>query len=134
MGLPRLRQLRRDKLLFTLALNTVRLHLEEADRIALAPHLRDAPDEDLQLIQHHLFRWVDLSTTHIMHKYRCPLPVALELLGELQNDLKRNIPIVELRQVPLQGVPQLVPVWEPEPAPAEAAPPAENPPPGEPAH
>ena len=127
MGLPRLRQLRRDNLLFTLALNTVRLHLEESDRIALAPHLRETPDEDLQLIQHHLFRWVDLSTTHIMHKYRCALPVALELLGELQNDLKRNIPLGELRQVPLQGVPQLVPVWEPDPAtPASESPEGEG--------
>ncbi len=134
MGLPRLRQLRRDKLLFTLALNTVRLHLEEAERIAQAPHLRDAPDEDLQLIQYHLFRWVDLSTTHIRHKYRCPLPVALELLGELQNDLKRNIPVAELWQVPLQGVPQLVPVWEPESAPNEVTPPAESAQPDEPAH
>jgi hypothetical protein len=127
MGLPRLRQLRRDKLLFTLALNTVRLHLEEADRIALAPHLREAPDEDLQLIQHHLFRWVDLSTTHIMHKYHCALPAALELLGELQNDLKRNISLGELRQVPLQGAPHVVPMWEPEPAaPASGSPEGEG--------
>lgn len=107
MGLPRLRQLRRDKLLFTLALNTVRLHLEESDRITLAPHLLEAPDEDLQLIQQHLFQWVNLSTNYIMRKYQCPIQVALELLGELQNDLKRNISPTELRQVPLQGLLQV---------------------------
>jgi hypothetical protein len=104
MAIPRLRQLRRDKLLFTLALNTVRLHLEEADRLALAPHLHEAPDADLQLIQQHLDRWVSTSTTYVMQKYRCSVKEALELIGELQNDLKRGISPSELRQVPLQGL------------------------------
>lgn len=122
MAIPRLRQLRRDKLLFTLALNTVRLHLEESDRIALAPHLLEAPDEDLQLIQQHLFQWVNLSTGYITRKYRCSIQVALELLGELQNDLKRTISPTELRQMPLQGllqVPAELPAGEQLPAAAD---------------
>lgn len=104
MALPRLRQLRRDKLVFSLAVNAVRLHLEEADRLAQQPGLRDAPDADLQLIQQSADQWVGLSTSYLLRKYRCTMKEALELLGELQAELKRSIPVNELRQIPLHSV------------------------------
>lgn len=109
MALPRLRQLRRDKTLFTLAMNAVRLHLEEADRLHQQPQLREAPDADLQLIQQSIDQWVDLATGYLMRKYRCPLRQALELLGELQGDLQRTIPASELRQVPFTAALSLPP-------------------------
>lgn len=102
MNLPRLRQLRRDKTLFTLAMNTIRLHLEEADRLASQPQLREAPDADLLLIQQSIDQWASLASGYIMQKFKCPLPMALQLLGELQNDLKMSVSGGELRQVPYQ--------------------------------
>lgn len=99
MNLPRLRQLRRDKTLFTLAMNTIRLHLEEADRLASQPQLREAPDADLLLIQQSIDQWAGLASGYIMQKFKCPLPMALQLLGELQNDLKMSVSVDELRQV-----------------------------------
>ena len=100
MTMPRLRQLRRDNTLFTLAMNAIRLHLEEEDRLAWQPELREAPDADLLLIQQSIDQWASLSTGYIMRKFRCPMATALQLLGELQNDLKMTVPIAELRQVP----------------------------------
>jgi hypothetical protein len=100
MNLPRLRQLRRDNTLFTLAMNTIRLHLEEADRLAQQPQLREAPDADLLLIQQNIDQWASLATSYIMRRFRCPVALALQLLGELQNDLKMTVSVAELRQVP----------------------------------
>ena len=102
--LPRLRQLRRDKTLFTLALNTIRLHLEEEARIAQEPQLQQAPDAELLLIQQSVDRWVSLSAGYIMRKFHCSLAQALPLVGELQNELKRGIPVDELWQLPLGQV------------------------------
>ena len=99
---PRPRQLRRDKTLFALAMNAIRLHLEEHDRLAQQPTLREAPDADLLLIQQSIDQWVGLATGYIMRKFRCPAPQAMQLLGELQADLKMGIPVAELRQVPFQ--------------------------------
>ena len=127
MNLPRLRQLRRDKTIFTLAMNAIRLHLEEEDRLAQQPQLRQAPDDDLQLIQLNIDQWAHLATHHIMHTFRCPLPLAIQLLGELQNDLKRSVSVHELRQVPFTRALALVPA----PAPGDAPPTAEPTPPGE---
>ncbi|MDO7885589.1 hypothetical protein [Hymenobacter cheonanensis] len=100
MNIPRLRQLRRDKTLFTLAMNTIRLHLEEEDRLAQQPQLREAPDADLHLIQHSIDQWAHLATGYLMQKFKCPMPLAMQLLGELQNDLKMSVSVQELRQVP----------------------------------
>jgi hypothetical protein len=100
MNTPRLRQLRRDKALFTLAMNTVRLHLEEADRLTQQPQLREAPDDDMRLIQQHIDYWVGLATNYLMQKFRCPAGQAMDLLGELLADLKRSVSVHELRQVP----------------------------------
>jgi hypothetical protein len=100
MPTPRLRQLRRDKTLFTLAMNAIRLHLEEEDRLAQQPQLRDTPDADLLLIQESIDQWAGLATNYIMHKFQCPMGLALQLLGELQNDLKMSVSVPDLRQVP----------------------------------
>lgn len=100
MATPRPRQLRRDKTLFALAMHAIRLHLEEEDRLARQPQLREVPDTDLLHIQHSIDQWAGLATGYIMRKFRCPMALALQLLGELQAELKRSIPVGELRQVP----------------------------------
>ena len=111
MAAPRLRQLRRDNTLFKLAMNAIRLHLEEDDRLAQQPQLREAPDTDLGFIQHSIDQWVGLATNYIAHKFRCPAPQAMQLLGELLIDLKTSIPVGELRQVPYQQALYLPPAW-----------------------
>ena len=118
---PRLRQLRRDNLLFKLAMNAVRLHLEEDDRIVQQPHLRTTPDADLAFIQQSIDQWVGTATNYIVHKFRCPAAQAMQLLGELLIDLKTSIPVGELRQVPYQQALFLPPAWvigQQQPAPA----------------
>ena len=99
---PRPRQLRRDKTLFALAMNAVRLHLEEADRLNQQPELRETPDADLLLIQQSIDQWAGLITNYVMRKFRCPASQAMQLLGELLADLKATVPVPELRQVPYQ--------------------------------
>ncbi|MGI4866838.1 MAG: hypothetical protein ACRYFZ_23170 [Janthinobacterium lividum] len=108
---PRIRQLRRDNILFKLAMNAIRLHLEEDDRLAQQPQLRNAPDADLLLIQQHIDQWVGVATSYIMRKFRCPSAQAMQLLGELMVDLKTGIPVGELRQVPYQQALFLPPAW-----------------------
>jgi|GEM_PF-1322055 len=131
MAAPRLRQLRRDNTLFKLAMNTVRLHLEENDRLAQQPQLRTAPDADLAFIQQSIDQWVGLASNYIAHKFRCPAQQAMQSLGELLLDLKAGIPVGELRQVPYQQALFLPPAWaasQPlaEAAPVETAPPNEQ--------
>ncbi|RYY19830.1 MAG: hypothetical protein EOO36_04890 [Cytophagaceae bacterium] len=111
MAAPRLRQLRRDNLLFKLAMNAVRLHLEEDDRLARQPQLRAAPDADLEFIQQSIDQWVGIATSYIVRKFRCAVPQAMQLLGELLVDLKTGIPVGELRQVPYQQALYLPPAW-----------------------
>lgn len=111
MAAPRLRQLRRDNLLFKLALNAVRLHLEEDDRLARQPQLRTAPDADLAFIQHSIDQWVGVAASYIASKFRCPAAQAMQLLGELLVDLKTSIPVSELRQVPYQQALYQPPAW-----------------------
>ncbi|GAB3637055.1 hypothetical protein GCM10027422_26450 [Hymenobacter arcticus] len=121
MPAPRPRQLRRDKTLFALAMNAVRLHLEEADRLHQQPELRETPDAGLQLVQQGIDQWVGLATGYVMRKFRCPAPQAMQLLGELLADLKSSIPVAELRQVPFQEALRLPPgLLESQPEPAAA--------------
>lgn len=121
MAAPRLRQLRRDNTLFKLAMNTVRLHLEEEDRLARQPQLRTAPDDDLAFIQESIDQWVGLASNYIAHKFRCPTQQAMQSLGELLIDLKTGISMGELRQVPYQQALFLPPAWVTGQQPAAAA-------------
>jgi len=130
--IPRLRQLRRDKTLFGLAMNATRLHLEEADRLHQQPELREAPDETMQLIQYSIDQWANLSTSYVMQKYRCPAPQAIQLLGEMMADLRASVPVNELRQVPFQAalaLPRelLTQLQQPQEQPAEEQKPQEQP-------
>jgi len=104
-----MRQLRRDKTLFTLAMNAIRLHLEEDDRLARQPHLREAPDAGLLQIQQGIDQWAGLATGYVMRKFRCPAAQTMQLLGELLVELKASIPVDELRQVPYQQALDLPP-------------------------
>jgi len=104
MAAPRLRQLRRDKTIFSLCLNIIRLHLEENALIGQQPQLREAPDAALLLVQQSIDQWISLATGHIMHKHNCQAGEALQLLGELQNEMKTNIPAAEVWQIPLPTV------------------------------
>lgn len=106
---PRVRQLRRDKTLFALAMNAIRLHLEEDDQLARQPQLREAPDTDLLHVQQGIDQWVGLATGYIMRKFRCPAAQSMQLLGELLAELKSSIPVSELRQVPYQRALSLPP-------------------------
>jgi hypothetical protein len=106
---PRLRQLRRDKTLFGLAMNATRLHLEEADRLHQQPELRDAPDDTLRLIQYSIDQWAGLATGYVVRKYHCPAPQAMQLLGELLADIRAGVPVQELRQVPFEVALRLPP-------------------------
>jgi hypothetical protein len=126
MTIPRLRQLRRDKTIFTLAMNTVRLHLEEADRLAQQPQLREAPDDDLRLIQQNIDQWVGIATNYIMQKFRCPAAPAMDLLGEVLADLKRSVSVHELRQVPFTRALAMLPAPVASQPPATAGQPADN--------
>ncbi len=130
MPVPRLRQLRRDKTLFGLAMNATRLHLEEADRLNYQPELRDAPDDTLQLIQYSIAQWAGIATDYVVRKYHCPAPQALQLLGELLIDIRSGVPVHELRQVPFEVALRLPPGLlaqqqqqpeQPEPKPEPAA-------------
>jgi len=109
MAAPRLRQLRRDKVIFSLCLNIIRLHLEENELLRQHPDLRDAPDAVLLLVQQSIDQWVSLATGHIMRKHNCPAGEALQLLGELQTEMKANIPAEEVWQIPLGTVLALPP-------------------------
>ena len=121
MALPRLRQLRRDKTLFGLAMNIVRLHLEEHDQLAQQPQLREEPNDTLQLIQQSIDQWVGVATDYLMRKFRCSAAQAMELLGELMADLKVGVPVQELRQVPFEVALRLPPelLAQPQPSAAE---------------
>lgn len=105
-------------------MNAIRLHLEDDDRLARQPQLRDAPDADLAFIQQSIDQWVGLATSYIMRKFRCAAPQAMQLLGELLADLKAGIAVGELRQVPYQQALYLPPAWvtnQQQPAPDEAS-------------
>lgn len=107
---PRLRQLRRDKTVFALVLNISRLHLEE--EVCLSQPPRPVPDTELLRIQEATGQWITMATSYVMQKYRCQLPQAIQLLGELRIEFGKNIPVEEIRRIPLSVVLQV---------PAEAA-------------
>jgi hypothetical protein len=109
MAAPRLRQLRRDKTIFSLSLNIIRLHLEESELLRQHPNLREAPDAVLLLVQQSIDQWVSLASGHIMRKHSCAAGEALQLLGELQTEMKANIPAEEVWQIPLGTVLALPP-------------------------
>ncbi|MBJ6145279.1 hypothetical protein [Hymenobacter sp. BT559] len=109
MAALRLRQLRRDKTIFSLCLNIIRLHLEENALLQQQPQLREAPDAMLLLVQQSIDQWISLATGHLMHKHNCPPGDALQLLGELQNEMKSHIPAAEVWQIPLPSVLALPP-------------------------
>jgi hypothetical protein len=106
---PRARQLRRDKTVFNLLMNVCRLHLEEDDRLAQQPQLRETPDAGLVYIQRIADQWVGLALAYVMQKHRCQLTPALRAIGELQAELKAVIPAEEVRQMPLSQVLNLPP-------------------------
>lgn len=106
---PRLRQLRRDNTLFSLAMNIIRLHLEEDDRLARQPQLRETPDAELLHIQQGIDQWAGLAADYVIRKFRCPAASAIPLLGELLAELKSGIPVAEIRAVPLSAVLNLPP-------------------------
>jgi hypothetical protein len=104
MAAPRLRQLRRDKTIFSLSLNIIRLHLEESELLRQQPNLHETPDAVLLLVQQSIDQWVSLASGHIMRKHNCAAGEALQLLGELQTEMKANIPAEEVWQIPLGTV------------------------------
>ena len=106
---PRMRQLRRDKTVFALVMNIIRIYLEEESRLAQQPHLREAPDADLLHLQQVADQWLSLATTYIVRKHRCPIAAAIRTIAELQSELKATIPEAELRAVPLSAVLNLPP-------------------------
>jgi hypothetical protein len=109
MAAPRIRQLRRDKTVFSLSLNIIRLHLEENELLRQQPHLREAPDAVMLLVQQSIDQWVNLATGYIIRKHNCSAGEALQLLGELQAELKGSIPAAEVWQIPLNAVLALPP-------------------------
>ena len=106
---PRMRQLRRDKTVFSLAMNARRLRVEEEDRVARQPHLRESPDEELQLIQRVGDQWVGLAGAYVAQKHRCSAPQAIQALAELLTEIERVVPLAEIRAVPLNQVMNLPP-------------------------
>ena len=102
MAAPRLRQLRRDKTIFSLSLNIIRLHLEESELLR-QPQPED-PNAVLLLVQQSIDHWVGLATGYLMRKHRCPASEVLQLLGEFQADLKNSISAAEVWQIPLGTV------------------------------
>jgi hypothetical protein len=106
---PRMRQLRRDKTVFNLVMNIIRIYLEEDSRLAQQPHLREDPDADLLHLQQVADQWLRLATAYIIRKHRCPMAAAIQMVAELQAELKASIPESEIRAVPLSAVLNLPP-------------------------
>jgi hypothetical protein len=99
-----MRQLRRDRTVFALLMNIIRIYLEESDRLAQQPQLREAPDADLLHLQQMADHWLGLATTYIVRKHRCPPNVAIQLVAELHAELKANVPETDVRRMPLGAV------------------------------
>jgi hypothetical protein len=101
---PRMRQLRRDKTVFNLVMNIIRIYLEEGDLLAQQPQLREAPDANLLYLQQVADQWLGLATGYIIRKHRCSMMVAIQVIAEFQVELKATIPEAEIRAVPLSAV------------------------------
>ncbi|GAB3587200.1 hypothetical protein [Hymenobacter daeguensis] len=106
---PRARQLRRDKTVFNLLMNVIRLHLEEDDRLARQPELRDFPDASLLHLQQVADQWVGLAIGYVMQRHKCPMTTAMRVIGDVQMELKAVVPAAEVRAVPLDTVMRLPP-------------------------
>ena len=106
---PRLRQLRRDRTVFALLMNIIRIYLEESDRLAHQPELRYAPDADLRHLQQVADQWLSLAIAYVIRKHHCPAHLALPLVAELQAELKATVPEAEVRRMPLAAVLTLPP-------------------------
>ena len=104
-----MRQLRRDKTVFSLAMNARRLRVEEDDRVARQPHLRESPDTELRLIQQVADHWVGLAGAYIVQRHRCSAPQAMQSLAELLQELAETVPLQAVRDVPLSQVMNLPP-------------------------
>lgn len=101
---PRLRQLRRDKTVFSLLMNMLRLQLEEDDRLERLPHLENAPDAELLHIQETADQWLGLAIAYVMRKHHCSFEAAQRVVAELEAQLQDDIPKTEMRSVPLTEV------------------------------
>ncbi len=101
---PRLRQLRRDKIVFGFVLNVVRLDLEEDERLALQPGLRAAPDEALQHLSRVRQYWQGVAAIYVMRKSNCSPEAAVRVAEELRDELGDELPEAEIRAVPLREV------------------------------
>jgi hypothetical protein len=106
---PRARQLRRDKTVFNILMNVVRLHLEEDDRLTRQPELRDFPDAELLHLQQVVDQWVGLALAYVMQRHKCTIPAAMHAIGEVQMELKATVSVSELRRVPVSQVMHLPP-------------------------
>ena len=101
---PRMRQLRRDKTVFNLVMNIIRIYLEEDTLLTYQPHLREAPDANLLYLQQVADQWMSLVTAYVIQKHRCSMAAAIQLIAELQAELKAVVPEAEIRSVPLEAV------------------------------
>ena len=104
-----MRQLRRDKTVFALVMNIIRIYLEEDSRLVQQPQLRTAPDAGLLHLQQVADQWLHLATAYIIRKHRCSMGAAIQSVAELQMELKATIPEAEIRAVPLGAVLTLPP-------------------------
>jgi hypothetical protein len=109
---PRMRQLRRDKTIFSLLMNIIRIYLEEDDRLAQQPHLREAPDAELLHLQQTADHWLGLATAYVIRKHHCPMAAALPMIADLQAELKATMPEAEVRAVPISAVLNLPPGFQ----------------------
>jgi len=98
---PRLRQLRRDKLIFSLVRDVARLDLEEAERLGRHPALEQHPDSDLDQLRRMLRYWQGVSIIRVSRQYRCSIEVAAGLVHELRDELADTLSPDELRATPL---------------------------------
>lgn len=99
---PRLRQVRRDKIVFGFVLNVVRLDLEDDDQLAHQPALREAPDEALQHLRRIVQYWLGVAAIYVMRKSRCSPEAAVRVVTELREELEETMSEVEIRAVSLR--------------------------------
>ena len=98
---PRLRQLRRDKSVFSFMLNVVRLDLEEFEQLARQPELRAVPDDSLQHLRRVRQYWQGVAAIYVMRKSHCAPEAAVRVTDELRAELAGELPEAKIRAVPL---------------------------------
>ena len=123
---PRLRQLRRDKIVSGFVLNVLRLDLEEDEQFALQPALRKQPDEALQHLDRIRRYWQGVAAIYVMRKSGCSPEAAVRVMEELRDELGDTLPEAQIRAVPLRealAVPaELLPTALRPPAPQTSSP------------